>query len=171
MTGKAYAMNIDDILEMMDDIVDKSASVPFSKNKVVIDADRMRDLINDVRLNLPQEIKRAKLIDFDCERILKEAEQEAESIVRRAEERAKVIISQEEILKEAKQRAAEVIMQSQAKSKEMRAAIADYVENILGQAENYLQSGLVDVKRTRQAIAATAKNQSKLSQNSGGKNQ
>ena len=164
-------MNIDDILEMMDDIVDKSASVPFSKNKVVIDADRMRDLINDVRLNLPQEIKRAKLIDFDCERILKEAEQEAESIVRRAEERAKVIISQEEILKEAKQRAAEVIMQSQAKSKEMRAAIADYVENILGQAENYLQSGLVDVKRTRQAIAATAKNQSKLSQNSGGKNQ
>lgn len=163
-------MNIDDILEMMDDLVDKSASVPFSKNKVIMDADRMRDLINDVRLNLPQEIKRAKLIDFDCERILKEAEQEAETIIRRAEERAKVLVSQEEILKESKQRAAELLMQSQTKSKEMRNAVADYVDNILGQTENYLQSGLADVKRTRQAISSTAKNQVKLPQ-SGGRNQ
>lgn len=163
-------MNIDDILEMMDDLVDKSTSVPFSKNKVVIDADRIRDLVNDVRLNLPQEIKRAKLIDFDCERILKEAEHEAESIIRRAEERAKVLVSQVEILKEAKQRAAEVLMQSQAKSKEMRTAVADYVDNILCQTENYLQSGLTDVKRTRQAISSSAKNQAKLPQNNG-KNQ
>ena len=64
-------MNIDEILDEMDELLDKSPSVPFSTHKAMVDIDRLRDLINDVRLNIPQEIKRAKLIDFDCNRIIK----------------------------------------------------------------------------------------------------
>ena len=73
--------NIDEILEQMEELLDKSAPMPFSQNKMIIDAERLRELIDDIRLNIPQEIKRAKLIDFDCERIIKEAEQKAEQIV------------------------------------------------------------------------------------------
>lgn len=148
-------MKIDDILDVMDEILDKAPSVPFSNHKTMVDGDRMRDLINDVRLNLPQEIKRAKIIDFDCDRIIKEAESKAEAIVRRAEERAKVIVSDHEILKEAKQRATDMLLQTQAKSKEIRNATSEYVEDILGQAESCLSSGLADVKKTRKAISAT----------------
>ena len=93
--------NIDEILEQMDELLDKSATFPFASHKVLIDGERLRDLINDIRLNIPQEIKRAKLIDFDCERIIREAEQKAEQIVQRSEERAKALVANDAIVKEA----------------------------------------------------------------------
>lgn len=144
--------NIDDILEQMDELLDKSASVPFAAHKVMIDADRMRELIGDIRLNIPQEIKRAKLIDFDCERIIKEAEQKAELIVQRAEERAKTLVANDAIIKEAKQKALELLNQAQTRSKEIKNATSHYVDNMLHDAELYFTKGLQDVKRTTQEI-------------------
>lgn len=63
-------MIIDDILDMMDDLLDSAASVPFSVKKSIIDCDQMRDYINEIRLNLPQEIKQAKLIVRDRQSIM-----------------------------------------------------------------------------------------------------
>ena len=63
-------MSIDEILEEMDELLDKAGSVPFVSHKKVIDGERMRELINDVRLNMPHELKEAKKIEFDCQRIL-----------------------------------------------------------------------------------------------------
>ena len=144
--------NIDEILEQMEELLDKSALMPFSQNKMIIDSERLRELIDDIRLNIPQEIKRAKLIDFDCERIIKEAEQKAEQIVQQAEERAKALVSGDTIVKEAKQRAAEIVSQAQARSKEIRSATSSYVDNMLHDAELYFTKGLQDVKRTTQEI-------------------
>ena len=59
-------MSIDEILEEMDELLDKAGSVPFVSHKKVIDGERMRELINDVRLNMPHELKEAKKIDFVC---------------------------------------------------------------------------------------------------------
>ena len=105
-------MNIDEILDEMDELLDKAHGVPFAAHKAMIDGERMRELINDVRLNIPQEIKRAKLIDYDCKRIMKEAEAKAEGIVRRAEERAKAIVSQEAIVKDAKKSAEDMLLKA-----------------------------------------------------------
>ena len=56
-------MNIEEILDDMDDLLDRSRPIPFAAHKAVIDADRMRELLNSAHLNIPAEIKRAKLID------------------------------------------------------------------------------------------------------------
>ena len=98
-------MVIDDILDMMDDLLDNASSVPFSVKKSIIDCDQMREYINEIRLNLPQEIKQAKLIVRDRQTIINDANKEAENIVRRAEDRAKVIVSNDEITKAAKSKA------------------------------------------------------------------
>ncbi len=150
--GDLHMNNIDEILEQMDELLDKSTPMPFAQSKMIIDSERLRELIDDIRLNIPQEIKRAKLIDFDCERIIKEAEQKAEQIVQRAEERAKVLVSGDTIVKEAKQRAAEILSQAQARSQEIRNATSNYVDNMLHDAEIYFTKGLQDVKRTTQEI-------------------
>ena len=88
-------MIIDDILEMMDDLLDNAASVPFSVKKSIVDCDLMRDYINEIRLNLPQEIKQAKLIVRDRQQIISDANKEADNIIRRAEDRAKLLVSNE----------------------------------------------------------------------------
>ena len=137
----------------MEELLDKSTPMPFAQSKMIIDSERLRELIEDIRLNIPQEIKRAKLIDFDCDRIMKEAEQKAEKIVQQAEERAKVLVSGDTIVKEAKQRAAELISQAQSRSQEIRNATSTYVDNMLHDAEIYFTKGLQDVKKTAQAIS------------------
>ena len=77
-------MIIDEILDMMDDMLDEASSVPFSSKKGVIDLDKMRGCINDLRLNLPDEIRNAKNIVRDRQEIVSDANKEADQIVRRA---------------------------------------------------------------------------------------
>ncbi|MEG0615333.1 MAG: ATPase [Oscillospiraceae bacterium] len=151
-------MNIDEVLEMIDDILDKAPGVPFSGKKSVVDADKIRDLLNEIRLSLPQEIKHAKLIVQDRQAIIGDANKEAETIVQRAEERAKTITSNDEIVKQAKIRGTEILTQAQGKAKEIRTATNEYIDNILNQTEELLTGSLVDLKKTRQAIRMTSKN-------------
>lgn len=155
-------MNIDDVLEMLDDLLDKAPGVPFSGRKAVVDADKVRDLLNEIRLNLPQEIKQAKMIVLDRQSILSEAKKEAASIVNRAEERAKALVEHDEITKAAKQRGTEILLQAQSKAKEIRNATNEYVDNILDQTDKCLSSNLADVRKTRQAIRSNSKNPSTL---------
>ncbi len=145
-------MVIDDILDMMDELLDNAASVPFSVKKSIIDADQMRDYINEMRLNLPGEIKEARLIVMDRQSILTTANKTADDIIRRAEERAKVIVSNDEITKAAKARAVDIINQAQAKAKELKNAANKYIDDILIRSEECLQANLADVRKTRQAV-------------------
>ncbi len=160
-------MIIDDILDMMDDLLDNATAVPFSVKKSILDADQMRDYINEMRLNLPQEIKQAKMIVRDRQTIIADANKEADTIIRRAEDRAKVIVSNDEITKAAKARAAEIITQAQTKAKEFKSAASKFVDDILVETEESLQSSLSEVRKKRQAVkmapsaAQTANQQTK----------
>lgn len=145
-------MIIDDILDMMDDLLDSAASVPFSVKKSIIDCDQMRDYINEIRLNLPQEIKQAKLIVRDRQSIMTDANKEADAIIRRAEDRAKVIVSNDEITKQAKLRAADIINQAQGRAKELKNVANKYIDDVLVRTEECLQANLADVRKTRQAV-------------------
>ena len=79
-------MNIDDILDQMDEMLDKAWNLPLTGGRCVVDAEKVRDLIDDIRLNLPTEIKQAKQIVADRTDIISVAKAEAESIVRKAED-------------------------------------------------------------------------------------
>lgn len=155
-------MIIDEILDMMDDMLDEASNVPFNNKKGVIDLDKMRDCINDLRLNLPTEISNAKNIVRDRKEIVSDANREAENIVRKAEERAKVILSNDEITKAAKQQAAEILAQAQAKAKEIKGAANRYLDKILSQSEECLQANLTEVRRTRQAVRNVPSNAGQL---------
>ncbi|MGN0586363.1 MAG: ATPase [Oscillospiraceae bacterium] len=148
-------MMVDEILDMMDDILDEASAVPFNAKKSVIDSEKMRNCINDLRLNLPKEMSDARHIVLDRKEIVKDANKEAEQIIRRAEERAKVIASDDEITKTAQKQAAEILNQAQAKAKELKAATNKYVESMLMQSEEVLQSSLAEIRKTRQAVRTT----------------
>ncbi|MDD6084956.1 MAG: vacuolar-type H+-ATPase subunit H [Oscillospiraceae bacterium] len=148
--------SIEEILENMDDLLDNSKTLPFT-SKILIDAEQMRELINDVRLNIPQEIKRAKVIDFDRERILKSAEEQAESIIRNAETKKDAMISEQEITKEAKKRAVEILNKAQNTSKEVRAALDQYVEKRLTDVETELQNTISAIKTTKNKYSSYKK--------------
>lgn len=155
--GKDIFMTIDEILEMMDDLLDKSVSVPFSNKKSMVDVELMREYIDGIRYNLPTEIKKAKEMVYDRSQIITDAKSEAESIIKRAEERAKILVSGEEIVKLAKERANEIVTNAQTADREIRLAMGERMDEMLNNTESELAKNLSEIKKLRVAIKASAK--------------
>lgn len=150
-------MNIEEILDMLDELLDKSWSLPLSGGRSVVDDEKIRELLDDIRLNLPTEIKQAKAIVADRADILATAKREADAIVRRAEDRARALIAQEEIVKAAQQKASEILSQAQSKAKELRSASQEFSDDILRQSEESLAKLLTEVRSTRQAMRVASR--------------
>lgn len=150
-------MTIEDILELMDDAIDKAPSVPLATKKGIIDKEQMREYIDNIRLNLPTEIKKAREMVGDRAQIISEANQKAESIIKRAEERAKIIVSNEEIVKLARERANEITTNANAMEKEIRAAMTAKMDELLNTTEQMLNQNLADIRKTRAAIREAGK--------------
>ncbi len=150
-------MAIDKYLDKLDDMLDSAVSLPLAGGKKMIDADKMRDLLDTIRLNLPQEIKDAKAVVADRNQILDDAKAEAEDIITRAENRARQLISEQEVTKAAQQSANELIAETQRKTKEMERATLEYSENALKKSEDALLMVFNEVKSTRLALRGKVK--------------
>ena len=50
-------MNVEELLELMEETLEAGTAVPFAASKRVVDVDRMRDIIDEVRNNLPDEVR------------------------------------------------------------------------------------------------------------------
>lgn len=147
-------MTIDEILEMMDDLIDKSVTVPFSNKKCMIDSEKLREYIDNIRYNLPTEIKRAKEMVADRTEIISEANAEAEEIIKKAEERAKILVSQDEITRQAQASAEEITNQARAMDLSIRNAMTDKLNGTLGETEKVLQKALNEIKAMHEAVKA-----------------
>lgn len=143
-------MSIDELLDTLDEMIDKSWGLPGGR--CFIDAEKAREAIDDIRLNMPKEIRQAKAIVADRSEILKSAKGEAAGIVKTAEDKAKIMVSQDEIVKTAQQRANEIIDEATRKSKDMKVAAADFVSDLLKTSEDNLGLALGEVRQARQAL-------------------
>lgn len=152
-------MNIEEILDMMDDLIDRAWNLPLTGGRSVVDVEKVREMIDDIRLNLPSEIKQAKNIVADRNDILAVARREAETLVRKAEERARVLVSQEEILREAQAKSAEMLSQAQQRSREMKQAAQEFSDRVLREAEEVMIKSVTEIKSTRQALRSAGKPQ------------
>lgn len=151
-------MNIDELLDLMEETMEEASGLPFSGSKRMVDIDKMRDIIDEVRLNMPTEIRQAKAIVNDRADIIASAKREAEAIVKKAEDRARVLVGEEQIVRAAQQRAAEILASAQSQSREMRTTVTDYCENMLRITEEQLARNAAEVKTVRANLRQNAKN-------------
>ena len=89
-------MNVEELLDMLEETLEEGTAVPFAAAKRVVDVDRCRDIVDEVRNNLPDELRDSKKIVADREQILKNAQTDADNIIKQAEERARVLVSDKE---------------------------------------------------------------------------
>lgn len=145
-------MNVDDMVDLLDDMFEDAVKMPLTGGKCIIDSQKARDLIDEIRMNLPQEIRQAKAIVADRGEIIAIAKAEAEDIIRNAEERARSIVNKDELVIQANNRANEILAQAHQKSREVRTAAHDFADEILRNAEEVLVKSATDVKQTRAAL-------------------
>ena len=85
--------SIFDLLDELEDMLDSAPTKAFSK-KISIDRDALFELIGDIRLSLPVEIKQAQRIADNCDKIINDANNKAQSIIKDAEEKCERLISE-----------------------------------------------------------------------------
>jgi len=136
-------MDVLKILEELEEIVENGSSIPFA-HKVLIDKDEVLEIIKEIRIQLPDEVKQAQWIKEERQRILIEAQQDAETIKQEANEHIAAMVEQDEITKTARKQAENIISQAQIGAKEMRLGARDYADEVLSQVEDTL-NGLIEI--------------------------
>lgn len=144
-------MEILSILETLEDLVEKSLSVPFS-GKCLVDKEEILEIVKEIRLKLPDDIKQAKWVKEERQRILMEAQKEANTILKEAEGKIASLVDEHEITKKAYEQANEIISNSQKNAREIRLGTRDYADSVLNQVEEILKDTLDVIKMNRDEL-------------------
>lgn len=131
-------MQIMYLLDQMEDTIESATGVPFS-SRVLVDAEELIALIQDIRVNLPDEIKQAQWIKEERKKILMEAQKEAETIAQEAESYIREMVDENEITKSAYLQAEEITKKSQENAKNIRLGTNEYADSILLKLQDQLQ--------------------------------
>ena len=144
-------MEIFTILETLEELLETSKNLPFS-SKSVVDKEEMLDLIKEIRIKLPDELKQAKWVKEERQRILVEAQKEADDIVKEAENRIISMIDEHEITRKAYEQKAHIIETANEMSREISKGTKDYADNLLEQIEVVLEDALKTVQNNRKEL-------------------
>ena len=150
-------MNVEELLDMLEETLEEGTAVPFAAAKRVVDVDRCRDIVDEVRNNLPDELHDSKKIVADREQILKNAQTDADNSMKRRVAPARVLVSDKEITKRAQKMAVELVNAAQAQAKKINNASAAYCENILKNSEEVLARSVADIKNTRMNLRSATR--------------
>lgn len=143
--------SIEDLIEMLEDVIHEATRVPFGK-KSMVDVDKIADIVSDMRMVLPMEIQQAQKVVLDKNNIIADAKREAESIIRKAEQRRAELIEESDVMKEARRRATEVISSAQSRSNDLRASTNEYADKMLQRVEELFITDLNNLKLLRGSI-------------------
>ncbi len=130
-------MKIDAILRELEDVINTASSVPLT-NKVMVEGEEIIDLLNDIERALPDEIKQARWIQNEKDRILSEAKKEYETVVNDAKRHAESLVEKNEILTKARKRSDEIMMVTESNVRKLKMGTYDYVDKVLYNMQNQL---------------------------------
>ena len=150
-------MNVNELLDTIEDTLEESTSMPLSGGKRLVEVEKVRDYLDDIRANLPGELRQAQQIVNDRAQIVDTANAQAQAIVKKAEERARILVSDAEIVKAAQQRAAEITAAAQSESRTLRQTVTDYCDNMLKTTEEAMVENAAQVKNVRANLRQNAK--------------
>ncbi len=137
-----------DILHLVDrleTLLSKSWRLPFTSN-VVIQEDAFLDIIDQMRISIPEEVKQARRVTAERERLLQQAQEEADRIVALAQEQVGSLADDHEIAKTAQARADEIMARAHHSAETVKADADTYVMETLSSLEEQLMMLLTTVR-------------------------
>ena len=144
-------MEIFTLLENLEELLESGAKVPFS-TKVMVDIEELREILEDIRLKLPDELKQAKWVKEERQRIIADAEQEAENMLKEAESKIVTLVDEHVITKQALAQKEEIIENANRVSKEISLGTRDYADALLEKVEDVLRETLDVVHNNRKEL-------------------
>ncbi len=150
-------MDILNLVDKLEELFSQGRSIPLTHN-VVVDEDKMLDIIDQMRISIPDEIKRSQQVLAQRDRILAQAKEEHDRIIEIAKEKREQMISNSEISIEAKKRGDQIISQAYTESEVIKREADKYALDTLKRLEfemdrtiNQVRNGIRTLQRDQEA--------------------
>jgi len=138
-------MDILQLIDRLEELFNDAKAVPFTHN-VLVDEDRMLEIIDQMRIVIPDEVKKAQQVLAQRERFLAQAQEEADRTLVLAREKAEQIATKDNIVIEAQRRADQILTQARADADATRDDADDYVLEKLLELQDNLEKTLNQVR-------------------------
>jgi vacuolar-type H+-ATPase subunit H len=151
-------MDIQHLVDRLEDLIDEGRHMPFSKY-TMIDEERALELIDQMRISIPEEIEKAARVIAQKDRILAQANEEAARILQMTRQKGQELLDQETSVQAARQRAQVIIDQAKQDAARIASEADEYVVQVLRELEQRL---LQNINVVRNGINEVATNQAKF---------
>ncbi len=138
-------MDILHLVDRLEELFNESRSIPFT-HSVVVDEDRMLDLIDQMRVSIPEEIRKAQQILAQKDRLSAQAQEEANRTLALAREKGEQMVERDNIVQAAQVRAEQILEQAREEVNITRREADDYVMQSLANFEMELERILNQVR-------------------------
>ncbi len=153
-------MDILHLVDRLEELFNESRPIPLTHN-VIVDEDRVLEIIDQMRISIPEEVKKAQQVLAQRDRVLAQAQEEANRTIALAKKKGDEILERDTIVEAASTRADQIMAQARAEAEGVRRDADDYVIEALGALEAELSRLLT---QARNGIAKlTTERQSSIS--------
>lgn len=168
------ANDVQYLIDMLYEMVDGAKGVAFSPDKCIIIREDALDLLDELRGQLPLELKKAQDLIRARDEYVDSAKKEAERIRRQADLDAKSIVGESEITRVARDKAKEILQRADERSKAMIGVANEYTDDALRRTEEAIQQALEEVRESRSRFRAVSREklqsqQARVEEQTGGK--
>ena len=151
----------EDIIGELYDLVQDARAMPLAMDKCILERDKVLDLLDEIIAQLPGELKQARTIVENRADLISQGKREKENIIRKAQEQAKALVSQEAICVEAKQLAEEIEKKANERVAQIQRAGNAYMDESLRQTEELIAQTLADIQTVREKFRTVTDTQAR----------
>ena len=138
-------MDILHLVDRLEELINRSRSIPFTHN-IIVDEDRVLDIIDQMRVAIPDEVKRAQQIQAQKDRIIAQAKEEADRTLNLAKEKSDKLMERDSIVQDARKKANQIQAEAEMQAKATRADADEYVAETLTNLEIALERVITQVR-------------------------
>ncbi|MEW6457925.1 MAG: ATPase [Bacillota bacterium] len=141
-------MELLSILNDLEEFIQNSSRVPMTK-KVLVDEEKLLDFLDRARTILPEEVRKAKWLVQEREKVINESRQEAARLLEEAQKEVERRAEQSEVVRRAKEMADEIIIKAEKAAREMRLGARDYADDVLSKLEARVEKIVKEIEGGR----------------------
>lgn len=141
--------NMKSLIESLEGLLESGWQLPMSGGKIMVNAKEFKSIIDEMKNSLPEEIIQAKKIVKDRLKIIEDAREKSEFMLKTSEEKIRELVSKNEIVKSAQSSAEQILSEANYKSKEIRTSADNYATNLMENLENSVQRYLDEIRKIR----------------------
>lgn len=144
-------MDLEAQINELEELVSKAKRVPLS-NSIMVSEKGLFDLIDQLRANLPEELKQARWIIKERSEMLDEARRESDKILAEARLQAEEMVNETEVVRAAKKESAELLEEARSNARKVRLEAEDYADEKLANLEATLHRLTTTIRKGREKL-------------------